>query len=295
MDNGIDLDINQIFEYARKGVIRASAFSGAVLNEKNNFNIKQWRIFEQYELIPEPVNNEETINEFKSFVVHNSLCEMMSLFEKTLTELYKKIYYLNCYNERKIYDEKIANNLTKKFSGRDFPKKIKIISRLLRNVKSNKNLWENLKYVRNCVAHNNSLVNKGEIKLKIKAFTCKMVDQITKEEYYFTPDNPIHKIQNMAGHTIQCSIKLEEKEKIFYQGDKIKFSPQEIAFLFYTMLESINELYRAFLIYLIEQGMQIKLPGNDKLITTKEELIKFWKNEKQEVHLSLNAMDNDLN
>lgn len=90
MDNSIDLDINQIFEYARKRVIRASAFSGAVLNEKNNFNIKQWRIFEQYELIPEPVNNEETINEFKSFVVHNSLCEMMSLFEKTLTELYKK-------------------------------------------------------------------------------------------------------------------------------------------------------------------------------------------------------------
>lgn len=287
-DTAYDFKVDDIFAYAIAGVNRAAAFIGAVLNKKNCLDIKQWYIDDQFEITPKTENNVVVLNEFKDFVIKNALCEMIMDFEITLNELYDGLLIIT--NTKKgQYNLTEHKRRMKNFMSAKFEHKINAVNQILTNIKET-DFWKNLKYVRNCIEHNYSKVNKGSIKLFIPMVEAKVIDEETKKEYLFTPEQPFANIGEIAGHPAQVIIDIaKKKEKIFNNGDIISFTNAEINFLIAAMNDSINFLRVRVLEYLLEIGNKLNFKGN--IIHNKEELHKTFK--RRELHIVMWPKDGE--
>ncbi len=279
-----DFNIDKIFSYALDGVNKATAFIGAVLNKNNSFNINQWKLEEQFDVTPTIQNSPNVLKGFKDFVIKNALCEMIMSFEITLNELYDGLLIITRTVKGK-YSTLEHKKIMKKFLSDKFEDKLKKINQILQNITEN-DFWTSLKYIRNCIEHNYSKVNKGTIKLMIPMVEIKFIDQVTKKEYLFTPENPeSSSLHEIAGHPAQVIIDIKKnREKIFNNGDIISFTKSEINFLIAAMNDSINFLKVHVLEYILEKGYGLNFRGT--IIKTKEELRKILT--KREIHITIN-------
>ena len=275
-----------IFSFAEKGIARASGFAGVVLNSKNVVNIKQWCINENFVLIPELKNNKNSIDEFKSFVAKSALCEMVMLFETTLNKLYENILLFENTKKGNVYNIENHQDLLKQFVNNAFETKLAKIKKIIDFDNDNNELWKNLKYTRNCISHNHCLVDKGDIKLVIPAFTVKYLNNKTNEEIYSTPEAPVANLKNFIGCPMTVFINYEYRKKIFNKGDIITFTSHEINFLIFSMKNSINDLKRKYIEYLLKNGVAINFRNN--IIKTVDELNKCVTQNKQVMYFSLN-------
>ena len=81
-------------------------------------------------------------------------------------------------------------------------------------------------------------------------------------------------------------INYEYREKIFNKGDIITFTSHEINFLIFSMKNSINDLKRKYIEYLLKNGVAINFRNN--IIKTVDELNKCVTQNKQVMYFSLN-------
>jgi len=277
-----DIYIDNIFCYANKGVIQAATFIGAILNEHNNFDIAKWNINEYWELIPQlSLDNTILLSKFKSFVVKSALCEMMMDFEQTLLKIYDSLLLVKNIKSKEQYNIKTHLESVQNFKNQSFENKLELINKIIQNKLSNIQLWQNLKYVRNCITHNNSVVDKGKIQLNIPIFFIELKDNVTGEIYRSSKEEAIIKIGRIQGHDISAKVGWDTEEKTFDIGATITFTPAEIYHLLFALKESIKDLEILFINYLVKNKIEFGITEQNGIIKTQEELEKQYKYKKE--------------
>ena len=198
------IDLGKIFNRARTGVLRAKNFCAVVLNPENSIQIKNLEIDSNENLLPCFERNDDFYEEFKIFIVHSSLIEMMNLFDETLTQLYKALYYVKEKNNEDI-DKKV-----KKFDCFNFEKKLDILNQLLNNRLKYTDFWKSFKNIRNCITHHVSYVHTDELTIDIPYLRFFFKNEDGEED--FIP-REIHN-KKLEKETEVCLQRIQKKENI---------------------------------------------------------------------------------
>lgn len=273
---------DEIFEKARNGILLSSAFIGAVLNDNNMINIKHWNIYDDWELLPLPPSDSSNIlNEYKIFVVKNALNEIVMKMEQTLIEVYDILILVINIKKYRPYNLHVHKKAVNEFKKKSFEEKQKEINKYILNNLKNNSLWQNIKYIRNCITHNNSIVDKGVIQLSVPVFTMKLRDKVTDKIYISSKEMPIMKIGNVEGHDFEIILEWEIVKKIFNNDEKIVLSSSEIYFLIYALYNSIEDLERLFVNFLIDNKIEFGKNQKSGIIKTQEELISQYIKKKE--------------
>lgn len=270
----LTLDLEKVFHYAEKGIIRAAFFSGIVLNQNNTINIQDWNISDGICLIPKLFNENEVLKEFNIFVSKNALREMIELFEKTLIGIYE---ILNITKNPIILSEipKITKE-TKKFKGKKFPDKLKIIDEFLNNLLSKQSdFWQGLQDIRNCITHNISIVYKEEIIINIPKFNAIIKGKKTGKEIHL----PFGVIKDgvLIDEEAELLVKIEHIKRTFKKGDVITFTNDEIALIIFGMQNSLAILRKTVVEVLLERNIPVTDKSANRSFKTIDELEKYKK------------------
>lgn len=226
------IDLGKIFNRARTGVLRAKNFCAVVLNPENSIQIKNLEIDSNENLLPCFEGDGAFYEEFKIFIIHSGLMEMMNLFDESLTSLYKALYYVK-ENKHGDIDKKV-----KKFDCSNFEKKLNLLNGLLDNRLKQTDFWKNLKDLRNCITHHASYVHTDELTIDIPYFRFFFKNEDGEED--FTPGE-IHN-KKLEKETEVCLQRIQKK-KSFKKHERILFSDRDLNYLFFGMYQSIEDLF----------------------------------------------------
>lgn len=259
MELSREINLEKAFSVATSGIIRASIFSGFVLNPKNEFNIVSWHINEAFKLCGNDFNDKsknDAYNEFKKWVVKNSLREMMEYLDYSLIDIFKCLYIIIKYPN--IVEDNILEDAINDFknSKNGFPEKIDKINKLVDNKLTNEEkYWKALQKIRNVITHNLGISNK-KIKLSLPEVETIVKDRNGKE-CYFKPGEPI----DMAKYLIDpIKIKIEYKTRSYKQGEYINFSNEDIMYIIWGMQQALGVFEQS----IIKKAFELELPIIDK-------------------------------
>lgn len=278
MNKGVlNFDIEKIFNWATKGIIRAAYFSGIVLNPKNSIDVKHWNAVEEFLNVPNPKDTDLAMEEFRLFVSKSALREMIEFFEKTLHGIFEM---LNIVEKRPTPEELIdVLQETKNFKKKNFPDKLRIIDKMLeKKLSKRKDFWQALQDIRNCITHNTSIVDKDKITINIPKFTAILKGKNTGKEIIIPFGNLGQgvKIQEES----DLLIKFEQSPKIFKEGEVITFNNEEIALLIFGMQESLNIFRNIIIESVLKNQIPVKFLDTNKFVSTIEEFKDYQNNQK---------------
>lgn len=254
----IKLDLEKAFSVAITGIIRASVFSGFILNPQNKFEINSWQINDAFKLCNNEFNDktkEEAYIEFKKWIVKNSLREMMEYLDYSLTQIYDYSYRI--VNYPKNIDNKVLEKELKNFnnSKNGFPEKIDKINNLLNNkLTEEKKYWKALQKIRNSITHNLGICSKKSITLAIPEIKTIAVTK-DKKEINFKPGEAI----DMSKYSLK-EIKFDYRTKTYKRNEVISFSNEDIMYIIWGMQQAIGSFQKSVL----EKAFQMKIPVFDK-------------------------------
>lgn len=281
----LNFDIESIFLWARKGIIRAAYFTGIVLNPKNSIEVKQWNAMEEFINAPEPKDKNLAMDEFKLFVSKSALREMIEFFEKTLLGVFEMLNII----EKRPSSEELADiyKETKEFKGKNFPEKLEIIDRILNyKLSKRKDFWQALQNIRNCITHNASIVDKETITIIIPKFVAVIKGKTTGRETIipFGYQEKAIKIEEES----DLLLKIEQNHKTFKKGEVISFNNEEIALLIFGMQESLNIFRNIIIENTLKNKIPLKLLSTNKFVTTIEEFREIQKEQIEKQKESIN-------
>lgn len=211
---------------------------------------------------------------------------MMMNFEQTLIEMYDCLLLIEKIKSGQTYNIDTHLKNVNDFKNNNFEKKLETINKIIQNKPSNIQLWRNLKYIRNCITHNNSIVDKGSISLFIPIFFIELKDNITGEIYRSSKEEPTIKIGRVRGHDVILQVGWKEEEKVFDIGEIITFTPVEIYHLLFALKESIENLEKLFINYLVKNKIPFGITKKKGIIKSQEELEKQYSCKKG-IHVAL--------
>lgn len=257
----IKLDLENAFSVAVTGIIRASIFSGIILNPQNKLAINSWHINESFKLCDNNFNDEskaEAYEEFKKWIVKNSLREMMEYLDYSLSLIYQYLYRITEYPDI-VIPTVLAKEIAKFNSPKNgFPDKIKIIDGLLNNTLTEaKDYWTALQKIRNSITHNLGICNKKQITLSIPEVKT-IAKTINGKEVHFKPGEPI---DTKKYRLDEISIKFDYKIKTYKKDEIINFSNEDIMYIIWGMQQTIAHFEKSIL----EKAFQMNIPVIDKI------------------------------
>ncbi|MGB2579458.1 hypothetical protein AAIR98_001377 [Elusimicrobium simillimum] len=231
-------NIETLFYPTMCGISRASLFLAIALNGKNKINIESWDIVDGASLFSLPVKSEsflEIFDEFKSFVVKNSLREMIELFEKTMVKIFSFFHSID--NDKETAGLSMGTAV-KNFSRKSFPEKLKQVALLINSQKLDLAFLQAIQDIRNIITHNMSIVDKENLILVLPVFNSIIKNIDTGEEVQV----PLGRHIKAPNGSLEFSFSITMQNKIFKKGEIVSFSSEEIYYLLFAMIISVDVL-----------------------------------------------------
>lgn len=255
MDNStVNLNFEDVFYEARQGIDRASLFIGLIVNNKKKLSIDKWNIVDNFQLINKPNDKIQAFTEFEKFIIKNSLCEMIELFEVTLIKSFELLEIIIRTSIGLDFEE--IDEAVKKFKKYNFPKKLKKIDNLLANkLSKQKDFWQAMQNIRNCITHNMSIVDTEKIIIQIPNFKTIIKGLQSGKEIEFPALGIIPNVFPNEGSKI--ILELVHTAQEFKKGDLISFDNEQITYLIWAMKHSLDILRKTLLDYIIVKNIPI--------------------------------------
>lgn len=255
------VDFENLLEFARLGVRRASLFMGFAVNIESNPNVRDYGLSRQtnYRFLPE-TDDEKVLadykHEFRNWVAANALRELHESFVEYLEKINQACLTFEWVSREKTAEE--CDSCRKKFHKAGFPDKFEILRLQFEVTTQHKDGWLSLNAARNCFTHRRGFVgsedvNNGDcLQLQWRAL-----------EIYFTPAGcePIlnRNIPStglpMQGGAIES--KYVERSCVFELGQTVELSPLQLAEICVFADEAAVELANSAVEFGRKKGMAI--------------------------------------
>ena len=256
-----DVDFEEVLEFARLGIRRASLFMGFAVNMANNPDVRDYDLSHQtkYRVLPETDDENvlaEYKHEFRTWVIANALREI----HESLIEYLEKVNQA-CLTFEWVVREKTSEDcdrFQKKFHNAGFQDKFHILRRQFNVTTQHENGWLSVNAARNCLTHRRGVVGcddvneGGHLRLRWRAL-----------EIYFIPaggapvfnrDIPPSGLQMQGG---ALDSKYVDRSCSFEKGQLVELSPLQLAEICAFADEAAVELANSAVEFARNKGISI--------------------------------------
>ncbi len=252
----MNIDLDKLLFLGKQGVRRCYAFAGIVCNPLNLLEIKEIHPYENFKLnigVSKNDNFGDIKDEFKLWVLRNSVREAIELFSITLDKIYEKFY---------------INEKIKDFPKKPFPQKLEKENILLDKNLDNEfdEFFKALQSIRNAIAHHNSKVHiDNGISINIKELSIGIKTEYGEVKKVLA--NSGEPLVNDTDKLAQIFYEIQNVAKTFKKGEKINFTPEVLVKICWAVDISIEKLKIAMIKTLQTKGLSVTdYEGNEVIL-----------------------------
>jgi hypothetical protein len=258
----IVIDFSKIKEVALLGVRRTAVFMGLGINAALDVNFKNYDLTKitQLQFVPPDVDD-KTIShikeEFGLWIINCGFRELIETFAIFMDSIHLASLHIA------VSGKNISPEDAKKF-GPAFPKKgikdkLPILASRFGIKPNNSEYIISINQARNCFAHRRGIVGIEDCKngqcFEVKWRGFDIFIKTPSEEIIIEPPIPQEGILIEDGGIV--GLKLPERTRIFNIGEKIIFSPRDLAEICQFIIFSTNEISNSFMNYAKSLGIKI--------------------------------------
>ena len=161
-----ELDFEQLLEYARLGIRRASVFMGLGVCAADNHSVRNYDLSKQTKLKITPNTQDESLlqhykDEFQEWVIANGLRELHEAFVEYLEKLNQACLTIGWI--AKSHSSEDCDRLHEKFPKAGFPEKIAVLRKSFAVQTAHEEGLLSLNTARNCLTHRRGIVGSADV------------------------------------------------------------------------------------------------------------------------------------
>lgn len=256
------VNIDQAFAIAKSGISRATSFMGIGVNAAIDPNFKSYQLshLTNLQTLPDNLSDdqiEEIKSNFKIWVEHGGIREMVESFTIFLDELFKICDLVHVFKSGKPIPDRTQQYL--RFTKQGLPNKLNILRQRFGVTFEYFEFVCSINDVRNCITHRRGVVQSEDLKgneaLQVKWRGIDIWIQ-TGEGQKIAMNSPLGQPHDI-GEGDQLVVEQVNRKKDFSEGQQIQFETRELSEVVWTFINALHQVYESSLEYYRRKGVTI--------------------------------------